>query len=159
MHRHANVRAILTDHHLRCTRQRVEVFSALASTKSHPTAEQLHRMLQLRSPGISLGTVYNTLEALCAAGLSRKLPTLDGPARYDADTSNHLHAFTQSGDVLDLPADLSAEVLAAIPADLRLRLQQRLGTSVDHVHIDLTNLRLSAEAAATDAPGPGSAAN
>jgi Fur family peroxide stress response transcriptional regulator len=159
VHRQSNVRAILTDHHLRCTRQRVEVFSALASTKSHPTAEQLHRMLQVSSPGISLGTVYNTLEALCAAGLTRKLPTLDGPARYDADTSNHLHAFTQSGEVLDLPADLSAEVLAAIPADLRQRLQQRLGTSVDHVHIDLTNLRLAAQAAGAETPGPNATAN
>lgn len=129
------VRALFVEKGLRCTSQRMDVYLSLASTKCHPTAEHLHRMVQDRSPGTSLATIYNTLEALCEAGLARQIPTPGGVARYDADLSDHLHAVTHDGQVMDVPADLGAEVLAAMPAGLKERLEQRLGSSVRHMSV------------------------
>jgi Fe2+ or Zn2+ uptake regulation protein len=114
----------------------MDVYQALAAVKSHPTAEQLHRMIQAATPGISLATVYNTLEALINAGLVRKLAMRDGPARYDADVSNHLHVTTTSGEVMDLPEDLSREVMNALASDLRDRIESRLGASVEHLSVE-----------------------
>lgn len=131
-----DVRSVFTDHSLRCTRQRMDVYQALAATKSHPTAEQLHRTIQGSTPGISLATVYNTLEALINAGLVRKLAMRDGPARYDADVSNHLHVTTSDGQMVDMPEDLTREVMRALPADLKGRIESRLGASVEQISVD-----------------------
>lgn len=133
-------RDLFTRHALRCTRQRVEVYSALASTKSHPTAEELHRMVESRSPGMSLATVYNTLEVLCGAGLARRVPTAGScPARYDADTSPHLHLVDENGEVVDLPADLAQEILGSLPEGLERRLADRFGRRVSHVSIQISS--------------------
>jgi len=129
------VRSIFSSKQLRCTRQRADVYAALAATKAHPTAEQLHRMVRTTSPGTSLATVYNTLEALCDAGLARKIPTSEGGARYDADLTDHLHAVTGDGQLVDVPEDLSGEVLGAIPSDLHKRLESRLGITVRHITV------------------------
>ncbi|MDX2114315.1 MAG: transcriptional repressor [Planctomycetota bacterium] len=129
------MRSLFAERDIRCTRQRVEVYAALAAVKSHPTAEQLHRMVQSTSPGTSLATVYNTLEALCEAGLARKLPNAEGGARYDADMSDHLHAVTADGQVVDVPADLGRDILMTIRADLLARLEGRLGEKIRHLSV------------------------
>jgi len=114
------------------------VYGALASTKSHPTAEELHRMVESRSPGMSLATVYNTLEVLCGAGLVRRVPTAGNtPARYDADTSAHLHIVNEDGVVMDIPADLAAEILASLPKGIERRLADCCGRRVSHVSIQM----------------------
>lgn len=130
-----DIRSLFADKHLRCTQQRLDVYRALASTVSHPTAEQLHRLVREQSPGTSLATVYNTLEVLCQAGLARRIPTPGGIARFDADISDHLHAVTDSGDVVDVPPDLGAEVMVALPHRIRERLESRLGVPIRHVMV------------------------
>lgn len=135
----AHIRSLFAEKRLRCTSQRTDVFAALKSTKAHPTAEQLHRMVQERSPGTSLATVYNTLDALCESGLARRVPTAGGVARFDADTSDHLHAVTADDEVMDVPTDLCTEVLCSMPAGLRQRLESRLGTPVRHLSIQFSD--------------------
>lgn len=131
-------RTLFSRHSLRCTRQRIEVYDALASTKAHPTAEELHRMVEARSPGMSLATVYNTLEVLCGAGLARRVPTAgNSPARYDADTSPHLHLVAEDGQVMDVPHDLAQEILASLPGGMERRLAERFGKRLSHVSIQL----------------------
>lgn len=132
------IRTLFVRHDLRCTRQRLDVYAALASTKSHPTAEELHRLVQGSSPGTSLATVYNTLDALCSAGLAQRMATA-GPsgARYDADVSDHLHLVTDSGEVVDVPHDLSREVMAALPADLLDRVSRRTGRTPGRLSISI----------------------
>ena len=126
---------------LRCTRQRAEIFDALAATKSHPTAEELFQMVRKRRPqlGLSLATVYNTLEALCAASLCRKLPptTSDGGARYDADLHEHLHLATDDGRVLDVPDDLGVKLIESIPRTLLDAVETRMGVRIKSVRISL----------------------
>src|SRR6266851_1745955 len=53
---------------LSVTHQRLAIFEALASSHAHPSAEQLHRLVQKSIPTLSLATVYKNLEALRAIG-------------------------------------------------------------------------------------------
>ena len=125
---------------LRCTKQRKALYEALAASRSHPTADELFRQVNPRVDGLSLATVYNTLEAFCQAGLVQKLPGAgtNGSARYDAVRGDHLHVRCQSsGAVADVPRDLSQQVLQRIPPDLLQELESRLGFRIDQVQIEL----------------------
>jgi Fe2+ or Zn2+ uptake regulation protein len=131
---------IFARHGVRCTKPRATIYFALASTKSHPTAEELFQSARGAVPGLSLATVYNTLEVLCRRGLARKVTGLhaqDSAARYDADLSPHVHFVSDEGTVRDVPADLSERLVHSLPADLIEDLERRLGVRVDRVSIEL----------------------
>jgi len=138
MTRMVDTRRLFTDHGLRCTKQRLEIYEALAMTKAHPTAEQLHQLVHERSPGISLATVYNTLEALCNAGLCQKLHgNGTGGARYDADVTDHLHVVSDDGRILDVPEDLTRELMESLPKETLRRIESALGVDLQGVSVEL----------------------
>ncbi len=131
-------RRLFERHDLRCTAQRQALYETLRQCKCHPTAEELHRLVEPESGRISLATVYNTLEALCSAGLARKLPTTDGCCRYDGDTSPHLHVrFADSDEIADVPEDLSRQLLDRLPHQVIEEIEQRLGIRIDAMNIQL----------------------
>ena len=68
------LRDLLAQHDIRLTRQREEIYAALAATKAHPTAEELLRAVRSSHPGISLATVYNTLETFTRDEFSSDAP-------------------------------------------------------------------------------------
>ncbi|MDX1681904.1 MAG: transcriptional repressor, partial [Phycisphaeraceae bacterium] len=101
---------------LRCTRQRQAIYQALADSHRHPSADELHQQVNDTVDGLSMATVYNTLEAFCSAGLAQKIPSADGPARYDASVHDHLHVRDlTTGEVGDVPEDLSEKLLEDLP--------------------------------------------
>ena len=75
----------------RFTEQRAAVFRFLSGTESHPTADEVFHHVRAQRPGISLATVYKSLEALVGCGLASKLTYGDGSARYDGRTDPHHH--------------------------------------------------------------------
>lgn len=115
-------RAVFSKMKLRCTKQRLDVYAALAATNTHPSAEELHRMVKVTAPGTSLATIYNTLEALCERGLCQKIVTRSGVAHYDADISRHLHIVSDDDCVIDVPTELAEEIARSLPDDLPDRL-------------------------------------
>jgi Fe2+ or Zn2+ uptake regulation protein len=133
---------------LRCTPERETIFNALSQTTSHPTAEELHEFVNstrwagvVKGP-ISRATVYNTLDLLVRRGLARRFsfPSDDAgvqPARYDADTSEHVHLIIDDGRIRDVPDDLSARLLACLPPEVVEELEQRMGVQVDGLRIEL----------------------
>lgn len=139
VHAETEHRAVFHRHGLRCTKQRTVIYDALAATKLHPTADELHAMVRGRVPGLSLATVYNTLDAFAECGLIRRLPShrASGACRYDADASNHVHAATPDGRVLDVPHDLSNRLMAGVPAALIAELEARLGVRVVAVNLEV----------------------
>jgi Fur family transcriptional regulator, peroxide stress response regulator len=137
MHTVEDVRDLFRTHNLRCTRQRECVYSALAATTTHPTAEELHRTVHFTDPGLSLATVYNTLEALVTCGLGKRLAG-DGPCRYDADMSPHVHVSLPGGRLMDMPLDLSEKVLAGLSQALLQEIEGRLGVRVGAVNVSLS---------------------
>lgn len=133
------IRDIFHRHDLRCTKQREIVYTALMATKMHPTAEELHTAVKASEPGMSLATVYNTLEAFTACGLVRRLPPSSGSgaSRYDADTHDHVHLTTPDGRVFDIPEDLSELILDNLPDHLLDELERRMQLRVGRVNIQL----------------------
>lgn len=124
---------------LRCTRQRAVLYEALRATKAHPTAEELHETVRVEEPGLSLATVYNTLEALAERGLVRRIPSPkgNGPSRYDADVSHHVHLTLPDGRVVDLPEHVGARIAAAVPGELHEWIKREYGVEMGAVNIEL----------------------
>lgn len=138
-HGRAGVREVLERHGLRCTKQRERIYAALACTKAHPTAEELFTAVQDGEPGLSLATVYNTLDAFAACGIVRRVPcpSGSGACRYDADMTQHVHITTADGRLVDVPQDLGSQLLQALPESVLADLERRLGMRVGSVNIQI----------------------
>lgn len=136
----ADMRAFFRLHGLRCTRQRELIYSALAATKLHPTAEELFTAVRTDEPGLSLATVYNTLEVFTDRGLCRRLPSAhgNGPSRYDTDTDQHVHIMLDDGRVVDMPDDLAPLLDAGLPPRFMAEVERRLGIRLTGFHIQLS---------------------
>lgn len=134
-----SIRELLERHGVRCTRQREAVYAALAGSPRHPTAEELFHEIRQRLPGLSLATVYNALEALCARGLARRLPALDGSGaiRYDAEVHPHVHLVGEDGRVVDAPRDVSERVLGQMDCERLADLERQMGMRVQGVWVSL----------------------
>ncbi|MCI0363181.1 MAG: transcriptional repressor [Phycisphaerales bacterium] len=129
---------LFTRHSLRCTRQRIAIYEALRQCMNHPTAEELFRMVQSETRGLSRATVYNTLEALSKAGLVRQLATANGCCRYDADTSEHLHVrLRETAEIRDVPLDLGAQLVENLPASVLKEIERRMGIRIEGVNVQL----------------------
>lgn len=77
---------------LKLTRQRQVLFDLLHENGTHPTAEALHAAAAQRVPGISLRTVYQTLNDLTAMGELHAISLAPGAVRFDPNTDAHHHA-------------------------------------------------------------------
>jgi Fur family iron response transcriptional regulator len=92
---------------LRPTRQRLALARLMfGSGDRHFTADTLHAEAEAEGIGVSLATVYNTLNQFTAAGLLRAVAVEAGRAYFDTNTSNHHHFyFEDSGRLVDIPAE------------------------------------------------------
>jgi Fur family peroxide stress response transcriptional regulator len=96
------------------TAQRAAVYEALCQAPEHPTAEALFFAVRDRLPGISLATVYNTLETLVDGGLAVKILG-EGAARYDSLCAPHGHTRCAACHALtDLPEGEIATLVAGV---------------------------------------------
>ncbi len=142
------IRELFRRRGLRPTRQRELVYAALHQSRQHPNAEEIFQGVRAHDPGLSLATVYNTLEALLECKLCRRLNPRDGgPARFDADLAEHAHVATPDGKFVDIPEDLSRELLSRLGPDLVGQIERRMGVKVESV-----SLQLIAEPAASLPP-------
>jgi Fur family peroxide stress response transcriptional regulator len=99
----------------RFTEQRAAVYRTLVATDQHPTADEVFLAVRHDLPGISLATVYKSLETLVGCGLAVKLTYGDGSARYDGRTDPHHHARCLScGKVTDIEGSLPGPQLDAL---------------------------------------------
>ncbi len=117
-------------HGMRMTVQRRAIFQYLWGNTKHPTAEEVFQAVQERYPGVSLATVYNTLETLTQMGEIQRLDLGGAAERFDPDVRVH-HHFTCSGcgQVLDYFAVLPEDVFAGPP-----------GARVDRVQLHAVGL-------------------
>ncbi|MDA8409208.1 MAG: Fur family transcriptional regulator [Treponema sp.] len=85
------------------SQQRIRIWEALASTKAHPSADAVHRVLSPEIPTLSRTTVYSTLDLFVGLGMAQRLEITGSEVRYDADTSSHAHFRCHAcGEVSDL---------------------------------------------------------
>jgi Fe2+ or Zn2+ uptake regulation protein len=93
----------------RVTSQRLVLFRALDDLGRHASAEELSRVAGEMLPGLSLPTVYATLELFESLGLVRRVDTGGPAALFDPRVEPHAHFACRScGAVIDLAADLDA---------------------------------------------------
>jgi Fe2+ or Zn2+ uptake regulation protein len=100
-------------------------------TESHPTAEEVHRLVRRRLPGVSLGTIYRNLRLLIGAGLLKELP--GALARFDANIRAHHHFVCgRCGRIIDVDVALAGPHARAMSA----RVAARTGFSITHHRIE-----------------------
>jgi Fur family iron response transcriptional regulator len=104
---------------LRPTRQRLALAALLfAGPHRHVTAEQLYGEAIDHAIGVSLATIYNTLNQFTQAGLLRELILSPGCSYFDTNVDDHHHFyFEDSGKLADVP--YSDIVLANLPSPPR----------------------------------------
>jgi Fe2+ or Zn2+ uptake regulation protein len=102
---------------LKVTPQRQVLFRLLHDNHTHPTADALYLSASSQMPGISLRTVYQTLNDLAGMGELQMLDLGTGSARFDPNVSDHHHVVC---DVCDQVRDVhvsGAGELAPLDAD------------------------------------------
>jgi Fur family peroxide stress response transcriptional regulator len=109
------LRRTLQENGHRYTDQRAAVFRLVALSRLHPTAEDVFLGVRTEVPGISLATVYKSLELLVSCGLAKKLNPPDGSARFCGRTEPHHHARCLAcGNVSDVAGELGDSEVAAL---------------------------------------------
>jgi Fur family peroxide stress response transcriptional regulator len=93
------------------TPQRLAILEHLDGNKSHPSADEIFRVVAKKNPSMSFATVYNTLNTLVETGAVRELTIDPDRKRYDPDTSAHHHLIClDCKKIVDIPGDVAVEV-------------------------------------------------
>jgi len=91
---------------MRFTRQREVVYEAVLDQRDHPTADEVYARVRSDVAGISLATVYNTLETLVQCGLVKQVNFERESTRYCPNLKEHAHFHdTRSGKIFDVELD------------------------------------------------------
>lgn len=85
------IRALCERAGIKLTHQRLEIFKELMRAPGHPSAEELHRLLQQRMPTIALDTVYRTLATFDELGIARTLHLAKNRSLFDINLEPHHH--------------------------------------------------------------------
>jgi len=110
-----NLATALRERGQRVTPQRLMIARVVSDLDRHVTAEAVFDEVSRRLPGVSLPTVYATLELLEAVGLINRVATERGAVIYDPRTDQHHHlACRRCGAIVDVEAPVEAEALLAV---------------------------------------------
>lgn len=103
----------MQSHKVRITPQRRAILSYLISSHEHPSAEMIYQGLIVDHPGMSLATVYNTLNLFAQSGFIRELASGDACTRYDFISDEHYHLICMScGKIQDIELDVDPSLVA-----------------------------------------------
>jgi len=97
-----DIRARIVAVGLKATLQRIIIYESLLNLHdAHPTAEEVFQQLQMAHPGISLGTVYKTLDSFVEANLVKRVLS-DSKRRFDVNEQPHGHIYcTNTKEIID----------------------------------------------------------
>jgi Fe2+ or Zn2+ uptake regulation protein len=99
----------LRDRGQRVTPQRIAIARALRRLDRHASAEDVAAEVAPQLPGVSVPTVYATLDLLADMGFARRLTVTPGAVLYDPHVEDHHHAVcSRCGRVEDLSAPIDA---------------------------------------------------
>ncbi|PID70175.1 hypothetical protein CSB37_03285 [bacterium DOLZORAL124_38_8] len=86
------------------TPQKIEIFTYLISTKSHPTAKKIWQEVKEIFPHISLATIYQNLKNFEKLGFLRTTEIPDGTKRFEINPLPHHHIINlDTNRILDTP--------------------------------------------------------
>lgn len=111
----SQVGALLREHGISPTQQRVEIACILFACPQHLSAEQVLNMVNDGKALVSKATVYNTLGLFARKGLLREVIVDPTKVFYDPTTAPHHHFYNvDTGTLMDIPAD--SVVLSELPS-------------------------------------------
>jgi Fe2+ or Zn2+ uptake regulation protein len=117
----------------RVTSQRLVLYRVLNELARHATAEEVLKAAAQRLPGLSLPTVYATLDLFARLGVARRVDGAGSAVLYDPRTDAHQHFLCRNcGRVLDVDAALGERRLLAAA--------RAAGLEVDGVEVTLRGL-------------------
>lgn len=110
--------AVLAEHGIRLSRQRIAIFKFLAEHPTHPTAEDVYQALYRQIRTLSRTTVYNTLRLFCSRGAAQMITLEENEMRFDAKTEPHGHfKCTSCGKIFDFScAPMLPSAMNSLPA-------------------------------------------
>jgi Fur family iron response transcriptional regulator len=127
-----NVEALLQEHDILPTQQRLLIAAVLLERQQHLSADQVMHLVNGEHHLVSKATVYNTLGLFANHGLIREV--IVDPARvfYDSNTSSHHHFYNvDTGELTDidsgnmevtrLPETPAGTVTAGVDIIIRVR--------------------------------------
>ena len=108
----SSLASALRDRGQRVTPQRLMVARVMSDLDAHVTAEAVFGEVSRRMPGVSLPTVYATLDLLEGVGLIDRVTTERGAVIYDPRTDEHHHLVCRGcGAIMDVEAPVAADAL------------------------------------------------
>jgi Fur family iron response transcriptional regulator len=111
------IAAMLREHGITPTHQRMEIAQVLYTRREHLSADQILAIVNARHAETSKATVYNTLKLFLEKKIIRELVV--DPARivYDPNTAPHHHLYdVVTGQLTDIPAgDIRVLGLPSLP--------------------------------------------
>ena len=129
----SSLAAALRERGQRVTPQRLMVARVLSDLDRHVTAEVVFDEVSRRMPGVSLPTVYATLDLLESIGLIRRVASERGAVVYDPRTDEHHHLVCRGCGAID-------DVDAPIEADALLSAARSAGFAPDHAQVVVRGL-------------------
>lgn len=113
----ARAQAILEQHGVRPTSQRIRIAEILLAEPRHLTAEQILESLRQSQGRVSKATVYNTLKLFVDQGLVRPIHADPERCVYDSMMTPHHHfQDLDTGEMYDIrPEDLDFAKLPPLP--------------------------------------------
>jgi len=113
----SEVIAVLREHDISPTQQRVEIAQILLSRHQHLSAEQVMDLVNSDKTKASKATVYNTLGLFARKGLVRELIVDPTKVFYDSNVGEHHHFFNvDTGNLVDIDASsISVNAIPALP--------------------------------------------
>jgi Fe2+ or Zn2+ uptake regulation protein len=101
----------------RLTKQRAAILKALDGA-AHLSAETILGRVREELPGVSLGTIYRTLDILRELGLVQIFSYAGSAARFESAIEKHHHLLcTRCGQLLNVSADGVADIARRIGLD------------------------------------------
>jgi Fe2+ or Zn2+ uptake regulation protein len=117
----------------RVTPQRLAIARVLQESDGHVTAETVFGQVSERMPGVSLPTVYATLELLEELGQVRRVPASSGAVLFDSRTDEHDHFICRRcGAVADLES--------LVDRDRSLAAASALGARADEAQVVVSGI-------------------
>lgn len=123
----SEILALLQEHRIKPTQQRLQIAEVLFACPQHLSADQVLERVNERSGTVSKATVYNTLGLFSRCGLIREVVIDPTKVFYDSTTHPHHHLYhVETGMLTDLPLDA---------VDIRELPEPPAGTVIDGVDV------------------------
>jgi Fe2+ or Zn2+ uptake regulation protein len=136
--------AVLRDGGHRVTSQRLVLHRVLRDLGRHATAEEVLQAAAPHLPGLSLPTVYATLDLFEQLGVARRIDGAGNAVLYDPRTDAHQHFWCRRcGRVVDVDARVDERRLIAAA--------RAAGLEVDGIEVTLRGLCADCERAPAQA--------